>query len=287
MVWSVMLLSLLALPAAAILADDPRDGKARTDAHGDPLPAGAVARLGSLKFVNPSGTFATDGRTLALPGADGVVLLVDAATGRERLRIRHGVPGSLTSVALSADGKTLATGDSSRGIFLWDPQTGKQRGRLEGPREGITCLRFSADGRLLASASHDSIVRLWDLAAGKERRRFEAKGVGCIALSRDGGTLAAAGRLDPSEPGGHEPQSVRVWRTADGKPLPTLTGHRGFVCSVAFSPDGKVLVAAGCYDEDLNVWEVETGNKRPPFRGHFMPGLRVEFSPDGQTLAST
>src|SRR5262245_31658506 len=95
-----LFLSLLALPALAAPAPgDPPGEAVRTDAHGDPLPAGAVARLGSLKFVNPSGTFATDGRTLALPGADGVVRLVDAATGRERLRIRHGVPGSLTSVA--------------------------------------------------------------------------------------------------------------------------------------------------------------------------------------------
>ena len=38
----------------------------------------------------------------------------------------------------------------------------------------------------------------------------------------------------------------------------TLTGHSGFVCVVAFSPNGN-RVASGSSDNIVKIWNAETG----------------------------
>ena len=69
----------------------------------------------------------------------------------------------------------------------------------------------------------------------------------------------------------------------DGRELRTLEGHTDWVCSVAFSPDGKTL-ASGSGDQTIKLWDVATGGTAHP-QGH-SAGDSVAFSPDGKTLAS-
>jgi parallel beta-helix repeat protein len=65
----------------------------------------------------------------------------------------------------------------------------------------------------------------------------------------------------------------------------TLSGHTGFVCSVAFSPDGKIL-ASGSFDWTIKLWDVATGRELRTLQGHTSPVYSVAFSPDGKILAS-
>src|SRR5262245_42673055 len=89
----------------------------RTDRHGDPLPAGATARLGTagLQHVGEGNAglgalaFAPDGALLAGAGRDGRVSLWDATTGR-LLRVLGRHEAEVTCLAFSPDGKLLVTG---------------------------------------------------------------------------------------------------------------------------------------------------------------------------------
>ncbi len=81
------------------------------DSYGDPLPAEAVARLGTLRFRHASPVvslvYLAEGKMAASAGR--TIRLWDAATGREARRSPSHY-GTIFSVAASPDGKTLASG---------------------------------------------------------------------------------------------------------------------------------------------------------------------------------
>jgi WD40 repeat protein len=89
----------------------------------------------------------------------------------------------------------------------------------------------------------------------------------------DPATLASAG----------DDCSVRLWNPGTGQSWATLTGHRGAVLALAFSPDGSLL-ATGGRDETLFLWDVAMQRQQqcvPLYEG---PVAAVAFAPDGQTV---
>jgi WD domain, G-beta repeat len=78
---------------------------------------------------------------------------------------------------------------------------------------------------------------------------------------------------------------LKLWDAKSRRELKTFTGHRSPVISVAFSPDGK-LVLFGSKDYTLKLWDVESGQELKTFVGHTAAVTSVAFSPDRHKILS-
>jgi hypothetical protein len=99
---------------------------------------------------------------------------------------------------------------------------------------------FSPDGKTLAMASQEGNVHLWDVPTGRllETLKGHSSGVNAVVFAPDGRTLASGG-FD---------QTVRLWNVETQRELMQLDhGSVDFaaVKTLAFSPDGKQLLAGG------------------------------------------
>jgi WD40 repeat protein len=207
-----------------------------TDADGNPLPASARARLGSLRFRPGGGTgrlaLAPDGKLLATGGSGNTIRLLDATSGKELRRIGPFSREPL-SIAFSPDGKTMVVAAYGSALYFWDTATAKEVRRLETRQTWLCAVAYSPDGAAVASGGHESTIGLWNAKTGAELRSWEGPtgGVRQLTFSPDGKFIASVSAT----------RVVQLWDGATGKELVKL---KPIISAVSFSPDSKVLVTA-------------------------------------------
>lgn len=260
----------------------------RTDAHGDPLPPGAVARLGTLRLRHSGGVralaFAADGKTLASAGDDRTIRLWDVATGKEVCQVGRQIEVSLLRFLPGGQGLLAGSRAPEEGVQVWNVGGAKQRRMLSGADE-LTFLAVSEDGKLLAwaggqrwtqDAYSPKALHLVDGVTGKEVRRLAvADAVRSLALSADGKRLAV----------GDSAHQVRLWDAATGALLQRLKPPSSMtVWNLSFSPDGKVLAAYGTGRPVF--WDTRTGKMVRQLGNASTNAQHLGFSPNGKILAS-
>jgi WD40 repeat protein len=50
-------------------------------------------------------------------------------------------------------------------------------------------------------------------------------------------------------------QKIKIWDTIEFEQISELIGHKGYIWSVKFNPDGKLL-ASGSADHSIILWNV-------------------------------
>lgn len=251
----------------------------RLDTHGDPLPPGAILRLGSSRLHHPvrctSVVFSPVSDLLASAGDERVVRIWDSLTGKE-LRQLIVTEKGVNEVAFSPDGKLLAGGGRDGIVYLWDAASGQEVRQLQGQKGEVLSLAFSSQGNLLAVGDTQD-VHIWEVVTGKLRHRLEGNTgrVESVAFAPDGKTVAGSG--------------MGIRATDRGTVVHEAPARTPYATALLFSRDGQFLITLGA---SLLVWETATGKTVERLSGLKLPATRTSLrehcvarSPDGQSLA--
>jgi WD40 repeat protein len=292
----------------------PAGQRAAVDGYGDPLPAGALARLGTSGFRLPgwfrvtSCQLSPDGRLLAVTNGEQIAFL-DALTGR-KVSVLHEGSNLYPDLAFTRDG-TLLAGADRQNIYVWHVASGKERRRLAVPTDPLeqpterlllSSLSFSGDGKTLAATFIGHMIRVgittrpgpgrafvWDMGTGAVRY---SHGIPPdlqpqAALSTDGKVLATWGRRFRATPKGGWHMALHIWDVATGKELWTkeVAAPGSGLPAAAFTPDRKALAAVSGMSS-VWLWEVATGKEVRRLSGPPTISSPVWFSRDGGTVAA-
>jgi WD40 repeat protein len=108
-------------------------GAQRLDRYGDPLPPGALLRLGTIRFR---------------------------------------VEAYVSSVAISRDSKWVAAGDSAGLVYLWEASGGRIVRKMQ-MQQRWPMVFFSHDSQILGARDGDGHVCLWSIGTGKILGAFD------------------------------------------------------------------------------------------------------------------
>jgi RNA polymerase sigma factor (sigma-70 family) len=219
-------------------------------AAGEPLPTGAVTRLGSAAFRHGSSVYdvayTPDGKSLVSAASAGSVCLWDSATGKLLWRVSDDHLGSNPRISMSADGKTLAIATLNN-FSLLETATGKVL--IRQPWANVSEKRFrpsmaiAPDLGTVAFGLDKARATLFDTATGNEKISF-------LALS--------------------------------AKPI---RGDLGYKNTLAFSADSKTIFG-GIYAGPVvaGAFDAATGKFLRALEFDIQPELLV-VSPNGRLLA--
>lgn len=274
------------------------------DRYGDPLPAGAVARLGTIRFGHGGQlhaiAYSPDGKTIA-SGGPGRIMLWEAATGKPIAPLvlpaggaARGRVGHTFRLAFTRDGRQLISvgsfsfADHDRGqLALWDVEGRRLLHAPQDPPAGgsrwMRSVAVAPDGKTGVVGRDNGELQLIDIPARSARLLTKADGGAAgLSFAPDGKTLAVATYkrvlfLDPAT--GEE---TKRFETESAR-------------QVVFAPDGK-SVWVGCdggqsFKNDnrpgtISRWDVRTGTAVQTFPTAPEMLLSLAVSPDGKTLAS-
>ena len=222
---------------------------------------------------------------------DPFVEVVDASTGNVLMRrtTRNDYLAQ-RQTAISPDGNLVSfPGPASGNLLVVEVETGNTT--LVPKSEDLFTLDFSSDGAVIAAGSYTGLAEpivLLDPETGSRVNALvsEPKAIpGVITLSRASGgvndlefrpesTDLAWARLDGT---------IHVWNVRSGRDRIVYEFDRPGK-SVAYSPDGSVLVAADSTGRIVAA-DADTGELLPD-QPQSVPGLtELVFSPDGELLA--
>ena len=250
----------------------------RKDLQGDPLPRGAMARLGTLRLRHQTSTssavFTRDSKTAIVGDHSGSIIFWDVATAKEVRRLQ-GTPGGIYALAITRDGKTLASASWGQ-LFFWDVASGKLLSQARVDNDAIKQMLFTPDGKTLALRDQGKTIHLWDTVGNKKLHDLAGhKGnVSCMALSPDGKTLASGSWHDPD---------IRLWDIATGNEKRRIATGARDVLALDFSPNGKTLAMDG----NLAVFaffNVETGERLRKSKDYYGGVSAFAYAPDGKTI---
>ena len=239
---------------ARVEVRDPDSGEHRNTLviprrRGSP-PSGS--RITSLSFT-PDGSrivaFFADGMMIGLWDSSGEGMEIDLK-GRAAVRMRREVFAlrhPIIKSAFSLDMSSLATISNRKEVHLWNPLSGRpQRHLAASDNSEFYAIAFSRDGRTLAIAGREKTLSGWNNAI-----HLWNCGTGKTSITFSSGPhdeVISELAFNESLLAGVGTTSIKLWDSAEGRHLGSL--ERSGTSCLAFSRNGNFLAAGD------QVWEL-------------------------------
>lgn len=210
-------------------------------------------------------------------------------------------PGWINALAATPDGSLIASGNPEGTIRVWrvgpgGPALTASAVAAELPSvDGIVGFALSPDGRRLAAAIGDDLeqaeVVVLDTSTGAPVSRVRVSGWSGHGMAWNSTTLSSDGLRVARGGGFGDRGEVRVFDAATGRSVARISGRGAAFSSVAFSPEGDVIVTGiGILAGDVRVWDARSGQlrrtlSRTAYGDIGADGSALAFSHDGTVLA--
>ncbi len=258
---------------------------AHLDLLGDPLPEGALARIGTTRmradgYVTAI-VYSDDGRLMAFGTETGNVQVCDAATGKPEFELpRIAATYPVSELAFSPDAQTLAvSGFWCKEVHLVDVRTHKVRSSISNTTAGqenwSRCwqgptLAFTPNGKTLLVGGKDGALHCFDAATAAELAALVETDQRVLSL-----TLTADGKTALTV---HDDGALHLWDVTKRTHLRKLPARAPLPHFAALAPDGR-MVALATSNTELELWEVERGRRQQLRTTARLVGMG--FTPDG------
>ncbi len=256
-----LLTGLIVLTADAQAQSPEKAPARRTDHYGDPLPEGAILRLGTTRFRHGDEIedlmFSPRGDLLASVNANRCSLRMwDLRTGKLVWEAKD-ISSRFGAAVFSPDGTEVALCQTDGSIRIYNLLSGQPKRRLTSPGISYSHPTYSPDGKKLAFVAAKAIFVVWDLETKKEIARFKGQLLSDwttwrLALTADGRLLACGGR-EKDEYRYWVLDSAYVWEVSSGKLIAERHGLTIPTRFAAFASKGDKLFLG--HKGTLEVWQ--------------------------------
>ncbi len=189
-----------------------------------------------------------DGSRFAAETGDFTAQVLSTANGHVLRRLNF--DNQIQVLAISPDNHQVIGGDLYGQVEMWNG-TATNPWKLGSLGPPIDDVQYNQSGSKFVTSSESGIVGVWDARDGRLLRSIDAcPSPRAATFSPDGSMIAVA----------CGDGAVRVFDTASGQTLTVLQGtNAGIVADLAFSPDGKSIVAAIDAGDTggVEVWNTE------------------------------
>lgn len=229
--------------------------------------------------------FSPDGRQLVSGSYDNTARLWSVETG-EPLQTLQGHSWWVWAAEFSPDARQIVTAGQDGKAIVWARSEGRgvrgeERGASGERQLAVTDPTSSAPRAPLSTLGYTQLTEFTGHDGAVYSASFAPQGNLVVTGGYDGQVMI------------WNPQEVRpvdIERRLNNEPEPksnhvVLVGHDKPVRSVAFSPNGQ-LVVSGSEDNSIRVWDARGGAARKVLRGHGSAVRSCTFSPDGSLVLS-
>lgn len=209
-------------------------------------------------------------------GDDGVVHMVDAATGAsETLLVGH--RGPARALCFANDAGTIYSAGEDGTLRRWRKDFALHEEARLGATPGVPCLALSPSGTALAVAGENGVIQIWDTHTLQVVTSWKGHDhtINAVSFAPDESLLVSASK----------DHTAKAWDWRDGRLLATIYTSANWLEAAVFTPDGRSLYLSG-RDAAIRRFRVSDWSSDATWSGHTDRVWGLAVSSDGRRLAS-